>query len=91
MPTPINSYEFTVAVPLATFEALQAKLVAQGLFTVGTTEGMTPSHDGVELQYRITTDTAQAVIQFWISRKPFFVSNDTVEAHVRSLVAPPTT
>lgn len=72
---------FTLAVPKDVLDADTAKA------HINAESGTLPEVDGVQLSYVVSASTKSLyAIEFTIIKKPFYVTVDTIKAHIRGLL-----
>lgn len=79
---------FSIAVTPEQFSALGQEVSKIGLSPTAAS-GILPPQDGVRLSYIVRDDIATplgTVITFTVDKKPFYVSMDAIEAHVKALI-----
>jgi hypothetical protein len=77
---------FSLSFTAAQYQALIPKAQEIGI-SPARTSGLLPEQDGVIMSYSVASEAdGSASITFTVTRKPFYVSMDEIQRHVKGLI-----
>lgn len=77
---------FQIALTPDQYASVKAKATEHGINPKPIWQSL-PVTDGVALNYEASMDGANYVLNFVVAKKPFYVSVDEIESHVKALIS----